>query len=127
MRRKVQHVSGRTDALYAVDDVQHATALDNRHLLVLVRVDRRHYSGLNRQPADHQLFADDHLTCNPVGHVLGGDGLPIHFFPLSRPDPPAANSGCTLTTPNSRSSSSRVAAIIQRKLICPPGAATFGW
>ena len=37
------------------------------------------------------------------------------------------NSGCTLTTPNRASSSSRFAAIIQRKLICPPGAATFGW
>ena len=37
--------------------------------------------------------------------------------PASSPDPPALKSGWTLTTPNCRSSSSRFAAIIQRKLI----------
>ena len=52
-----------------------------------------------------------------------------HFvaFPGSSPDPPAAYSGWTLTTPNCRSIPSRCAAIIQRKLIDPPGAATPGW
>ena len=47
--------------------------------------------------------------------------------PLSSPVGIAANSGCTLTTPYWRSSRSRFAAIIHRKLIEPPGAATFGW
>ena len=48
-------------------------------------------------------------------------------LPGSRPEPLAAYSGCTLTTPNWRSSPSRCAAIIQRKLIEPPGAPTPGW
>src|SRR5437867_9688615 len=46
--------------------------------------------------------------------------------PLSSPVGDPANSGCTLTTPYCRSSRSRLAAIIHRKLIEPPGAATFG-
>ena len=66
----------------------------------------------------------------PVAVLKGEDGIAArHFFsarPLSRPEPMAANSGCTLTTPYWRSTSSRLAAIIQRKLIAPPGAATFG-
>ena len=49
-------------------------------------------------------------------------------FALAAPSPEgsAAKSGCTLTTPNWRSASSGWAAIIHRKLIEPPGAATFG-
>ena len=47
--------------------------------------------------------------------------------PCRGPNPCAAKSGCTLTTPYWRSSSSRLAAIIQRKLMAPPGAATLGW
>src|SRR6185503_20854308 len=52
----------------------------------------------------------------------------LYFLSLtaSRPDPLAAYSGCTFTTPYRRSSPSRIAAIIHRKLIWPPGAATFG-
>src|SRR5687767_5999717 len=52
----------------------------------------------------------------------------FYFLSLtaSRPDPLAAYSGCTFTTPYKRSSPSLIAAIIHRKLICPPGAATFG-
>lgn len=45
--------------------------------------------------------------------------------PLSSPEPIAANSGWTFTTPYWRSSPSRLAAVIQMKLICAPGAATF--
>ncbi len=49
-------------------------------------------------------------------------------FALAAPSPEgiAAKSGCTFTTPNWRSVSSVWAAIIHRKLIEPPGAATFG-
>ena len=50
-----------------------------------------------------------------------------YFREASRPDPAVAYSGCTLTTPNWRSSTSRWAAIIHRKLMEPPGAATLGW
>src|SRR5262245_46676025 len=46
--------------------------------------------------------------------------------PFSSPVGAPANSGCTLTTPYFRSSFSRLAAIIHRKLIDPPGAATLG-
>src|SRR5262245_37231459 len=55
-------------------------------------------------------------------------GLVLYFLSLtaSSPEPPAAYSGCTLTTPYKRSSPSLIAAIIHRKLIWPPGAATFG-
>src|SRR5205814_3234325 len=65
-------------------------------------------------------------------HFAEGDEivLPVrsdlHLRDASSPDPPCAYSGCTLTTPNWRSSPSRIAAIIQRKLIVPPGADTFG-
>ena len=45
----------------------------------------------------------------------------------SRPEPARSNPGCTFTTPNLRSSTSRCAAIIQMKLMPWPGAATFGW
>ena len=53
-----------------------------------------------------------------------------HHLPprdASSPDPLVAYSGCTFTTPNSRSTPSRGAAIIQRKPMDDPGAATFGW
>src|ERR1043166_7573140 len=39
---------------------------------------------------------------------------------------PDAFSGCTFTTPNCRSATSRCAAMIHKKLIDPPGAATLG-
>src|SRR5437763_1172195 len=59
--------------------------------------------------------------------VAGARGVTnLHRRDASNPDPPAAYSGCTLTTPNCRSSPSRMAAIIQRKLMAPPGAETLG-
>ena len=53
---------------------------------------------------------------------------PCHRFALaaSSPEGIAAKSGWTLTTPYWRSVSSVCAAIIHRKLMEPPGAATFG-
>src|SRR5207253_2107549 len=65
-------------------------------------------------------------------HLAEGDEIvargffDLHLRDASSPDPPCAYSGCTFTTPNWRSSPSRIAAIIQRKLIVPPGAETFG-
>ena len=96
--------------------------------------------GAKSEPADHQPLAPDHLPLDALGDPLAGDRGPVrcgtldgipdsHFFsdrPLSSPEPIAANSGWTLTTPYWRSSSSRLAAIIHRKLIDAPGAATFG-
>src|SRR5215467_12366746 len=54
-------------------------------------------------------------------------GAGVFARPASSPDPIAANSGCTLTTPYWRSICSVFAAIIHTKLIGLPGAATLGW
>ena len=55
-------------------------------------------------------------------------GVEAPYFRLAAPMPESVpNPGCTLTTPNCRSSTSRCAAIIQMKLMLCPGAATFGW
>ncbi|MEK6325681.1 MAG: hypothetical protein AABN33_28905 [Acidobacteriota bacterium] len=88
--------------------------------------------------------SDDHLPFNAFADALDGYasqlqgwGAPfkvetcsmaIYLVALdaSRPEPPPAYSGWTLKTPNCRSSPSRLAAIIHRKLIAPPGAATLG-
>src|SRR5579864_4761405 len=100
------------------------------------RVDTRR----DRKTADHEPFAPDHLAFNALGEALRGMRRPVLVLergndrvhgradrPLSRPEPSAAKSGWTLTTPYWRSASSTLAAIIQTKLIDPPGAATFGW
>jgi hypothetical protein len=97
------------------------------------------------KPDHRHILAVDHLAASPVREMFDRDGLPVpmpagfrvqglhrltHYrfsLPASIPEPPAAYSGCTLTTPNCLSSRSRFAAIIHRKLIDPPGAATLGW
>src|SRR5262245_4516585 len=141
VRWKVQHVALRRDALLAVDREADAAAFHDRHLLVRMGVHGRHDPRPESQPADHEAIAPDHLPFDPVGNLLDRhigpvavlkreDGIAArHFFsdrPLSRPEPMDAKAGCTFTTPYWRSSFSRLAAIIQRKLIAPPGAATFG-
>ena len=70
MRWKVQHVARRTHPLDAIHDVQHLAALDERHLLVLMRVHGSDHSRLNLEPADHQLLADHHLPLNAFRHLL---------------------------------------------------------
>src|SRR5438132_11438559 len=113
---------------------------------------RRDQKRREAEAADHQILADDHLPLDAFSDLLYGNTGPIQvlsfaeersarrcllfvlgncrhgYFPraASRPDPPAAYSGCTFTTPYWRSSPSRIAAIIHKKLICPPGAATLG-
>ena len=62
------------------------------------------------------------LTHLHSDHVIS---LP-ELWLCSRPEPAWSKPGCTLTTPNFRSSTSRWAAIIQMKLMLCPGAATFG-
>ena len=130
IRREIEHIARRDDALFAGDDVADTAALDHRDLLVRVRMHRRDDAGADAEAAHHQLLAPDHLPLDALGDFFGFDAFPVrrdHFFPLSSPEPVAAKSGCTFTTPNNRSSSSRFAAMNQRKLIAPPGAATFGW
>ncbi len=135
-----QHVPGRGNALLAGDVEADAPALDDRHLLVRMTVHRRHDAGRERQAADHHALARDELPLDAVGDPLDRRLGPVplaeageverrHFRsdrPLSSPDPSATKSGWTLTTPYWRSSFSRLAAIIQTKLIEPPGAATLG-
>src|SRR6185295_6644216 len=147
----MQHVTGGRDLFLAFDEETHAPALDDRHLLVWMIVLGSHQKRLVTKTTDHHAVADEHLSLDSLGRVLDGNLGPVqmlsevgtvavavvlrksgrHFVSFyflsltaSRPDPPAAYSGCTFTTPYRRSSPSLIAAIIQRKLICPPGAAT---
>src|SRR5213594_2959301 len=78
-----------------------------------------------RLPDHHRGTESTEISLCPL--CLCGDLKSLHLRDASRPDPLCAYSGCTLTTPNCRSSPSRMAAIIQRKLIAPPGAETLGW
>src|SRR6186713_307729 len=129
---QMQQIAGLEHAVVAFDGVAHATALDHRDLLVRMRVDRRHRMRGNAQAAHHDSIAEEELPFDAFGDPLGWNRAPItllsvenrigcaHFLsalPASRPDGVVANSGCTLTTPYKRSSSSRLAAIIQRKLM----------
>src|SRR5262249_14546216 len=150
-RRPMRHAGSKMQDLARTDDSGRlanrepdAAFLDHRNLLVRMRMNGGVEMRPERQPTDHQLLSDDHLPPDPVGDPLDGHVFPslrragFHrvsgqwhqrgAFPASSPDrPPAAYSGWTFTTPNFRSTSSRCAAIIQRKLIGLPGAATFGW
>src|SRR6266511_2733328 len=138
---EMQDVATRGDALVPIDDKAHAALLDDRDLLVRMRMHCCHNVRRKTKAAHHQPLTPDHLTLDTLADVRGRNRRPIdmlelddrfcllHFFsdrPASRPDGVDANSGCTFTTPYCRSASSRLAAIIQRKLIDPPGAATLG-
>src|SRR5688572_790291 len=129
---QMQQIAGLEHAVVTFDGVAHATALHHRDLLVRMRMNRRHRMRGNAQPAHHDSIAPEELTFDAFGDPLGGNRAPVtlpgdenrvacaHFLsalPASRPDGVVANSGCTLTTPYWRSSFSRLAAIIHRKLI----------
>src|SRR5437763_110830 len=79
-----------------------------------------------RHPAVAGIEAQHHLA--QADQIVAGarSVANLHLRDASNPVPPFACSGCTLTTPNCRSSPSRMAAIIQRKLMVPPGAETLG-
>ena len=80
-------------------------------------------AGHERDPAVEPEAIERHRR--PAG---GGHAGSCHRLALaaSSPEGVAAKSGWTLTTPYWRSLSSVCAAIIHRKLMEPPGAATFG-
>src|SRR4029077_1930520 len=127
---KKQDVTGRRDPLGARDGEPHATALDDGDLLVRMGVHGRHDARRERETADHEPFAPDHLALDALGELFGWIGGPVLVLergnvdgihgradrPLSRPEPSVAKSGWTLTTPYWRSSSSTLAAIIHTKL-----------
>src|SRR5262245_66329242 len=71
--RKMEHVARLRDPLFASDDEAHAPALDQRDLLVRVVVRRRDDVRLEAKAADHQSFADYHLTAHPSAEVFDGD------------------------------------------------------
>src|SRR5688572_3008259 len=141
-RRQLQHVALLEHALLPFDDVAHASALDHRDLLVRVRMHGGHGVRRDDQPAHHHAVAPEQLTLDPLGDPHGGNRGPVGLLhvedsgvgahrlsarPASRPEGVATKSGCTFTTPYCRSTSSRRAAIIQRKLMGWPGAPTLGW
>ena len=137
---KVDDVTRRRDVVASLDRESHASTFDEHDLLVRMRVHGGDDAGGERETADHHAIAPHHLPCDALGDPLRRNRGPVplddprngrvHRVAVraaSRPDPSAAKSGCTLTTPYWRSTSSRFAAIIQTKLIALPGAPTFGW
>ena len=108
---KQQHIAGLRGPLLSFDEEVGSPSLDQGHLLVDVRMNRRHGSRGERQTAHHQPIAGEHLARDSLGNGFDRDGGPVemlkygqrirrrHFFlffserPLSRPEPRAANSG----------------------------------
>src|SRR5262245_30209054 len=133
----MQNIPGTGNAFLTFNEKPHLTLFHDRHLLVRLIVLRCHQKWTKAKTADHHLSANEHLAFDSFGRLLNrysrpvqmlsqtsGDGVLRHRVCLyfrsltaSRPELPAAYSGCTLTTPKRRSSPSLIAAIIHRKLI----------
>jgi hypothetical protein len=93
VRWEVQDFTSRDDALLVADRKEHAAALNNRHLLVRVGVDRSDNLRCEPQTANRQSFAPNHLTLGSIIETLYRNSRPVgiseldggfrnfHFFP----------------------------------------------
>src|SRR5947208_14687580 len=80
VRRKMQHVAGRANTLFAFDKETHSTADDDRHLLVQVTVLRRLNIGSEPKPANHQVLTDDHLPFDSLAGMLNRNRGPVEML-----------------------------------------------
>src|ERR1044072_6045559 len=111
--------------LFAFDEKSHAALFEASHLLLRTIVFRSHEERIETETTNHHPVADKHLPLDPLGRMLDGNVGPVqmtsemgtmpvavmfrrgvghnffYFLSLtaSRPEPPAAYSGCTFTTP----------------------------
>jgi hypothetical protein len=63
-RRKVKHITRRSDALFVANGEEHPAPLDDCHLFVWMIMRGSYDVRPNSQAADHQFFTDNHLSLN---------------------------------------------------------------
>ena len=67
----MQHVTGGRDLFLAFDEETYAPTFDDRHLLVWMIVLGSHQKRLETKATDHHPVADEHLSLDSLGRVLG--------------------------------------------------------
>ena len=73
----MENVARLRDPLFSPDGEAHATALNQRDLLVRVVMRRRDDVRLEAKAADHQSFAHYHLATHSATEVFNGDVVPV--------------------------------------------------